>query len=270
MSLTIPKQSCTVKGYQMAYVEQAGNDGPIIFLHGNPTSSFLWRNILPQVAASSGRRAVAPDLIGMGDSDKLTNSGPDRYTFAEHAEFLDTLLESCVLDDHKVILVVHDWGSALGFWWAYRHQDHVQGIVYMEAITKSFSFAGFGNNTAIEEFMRNLRTPGVGESMILEQNIFVEQLLPSSILRNLTDEEMDAYRAPYLEEGESRRPTLTWPRELPLDGTTESKDMQRIMDTYGKWMAENDLPKLFVNANPGTLTVGNLRDFARTWKNQTK
>jgi len=173
-------------------VDQSTNDDAgsttVVVLHGNPTSSYVWRNILPRVAAGTGRRAVAPDLIGMGDSDKLPDSGPGRYSFLEHAEYLDRFLEDCVDRDEKVVLVVHDWGSALGFWWAYRHPDWVRGVAYMEAMVRSFDSTVFGrgNDTTFVDFLELLRTPGVGETLILEQNIFVEQILPGGMFRNLT------------------------------------------------------------------------------------
>lgn len=256
------KKFCEVNGYQMAYVETGSGD-PIVFLHGNPTSSYLWRNIVPGL--QSRGRCIAPDLIGMGDSDKLNNSGVDSYRFEEHAEFLDGLLE-CAGVTENVTLVIHDWGSALGFWWAFRNQAAVKAIAYGEAIVAPIQWDDF--DLGFVELFTALRTPGVGETLVLENNAFIEQVLPSAILRNLTEEEMAAYRAPYLEPGESRRPMLTWPREVPINGTPA--DVVNIVDEYSQWMASNNLPKLLIRAEPGVLGTGRLLEFVRTWKNQTE
>jgi len=258
------KKFCKVNGYKMAYVESGSGD-PIVFLHGNPTSSFLWRNIISELEDRG--RCIAPDLIGMGDSDKLNNSNAESYRFVEHADFLDKFLSDCVDVSENVTLVLHDWGSGLGFWWAYRNQESVKGIVYMESIFTTFTWETFDPNFV--EIFQLWRTPGTGETLILEQNLFVENILPSAILRNLTEAEMEAYRAPFAEPGEDRRPTLTWPREIPINGTPA--DVAAIIDEYSTWMASNDLPKLFIIASPGTfLSNGAQLDFARTWKNQTE
>ena len=259
------KKSCTVNGLQMSYVESGLETGdPMVFLHGNPTSSYLWRNVMAPLE-SKGRRLIAPDLIGMGDSDKIPNSGPGVYTYDAHSDFLDKLLE-CVNVTKNVILVLHDWGSALGFWWAYRNQQAIQGIVYFEALVQPLEWAHFDAES--EGVFRALRTPGVGEQLVLEQNIFVESVLPSSIIRNLTTEEMDAYRKPYLTPGESRRPTLSWPREIPINGTPANT--ANVVATYGNWMVDAPFPKLYIDGNPGAFLTGNPREFCRTWKNQTE
>lgn len=256
------KKFCNVNGYSMAYVE-SGDDtaDPIVFLHGNPTSSFLWRNVMAPLESLG--RLIAPDLIGMGDSDKLNSSGVDSYTFLQHADFLDGLLE-CVGVSENVTLVIHDWGSALGFWWARRNPNAVKGIAYMEALVASLLSTELP--VGFDEFLLALRTNGTGETMILEQNLFIESALPSGIVRNLTEAEMNVYRAPYLEPGESRRPTLTWPRELPIDG--QPADTHAVYVNYSDWMATTEFPKLFINADPGVLLVGSYRDYVRTWKNQ--
>jgi haloalkane dehalogenase len=235
----------------MAYVEIGAGD-PIVFLHGNPTSSFLWRNVTPHVQAFG--RCIAPDLMGMGDSDKLPDSGPNSY--------LDGLLQSLGIEQ-RVTLVVHDWGSALGFDWANRHREAVRGIAYMEAIVRVPRWDEWREQT--RPIFQRLRSPE-GEQMILEENLFVERILPRSIRRQLTDEEMAEYRRPFAEPGEGRRPTLTWPREIPFDG--DPPDVAEIVRAYAEWLPSSDVPKLFINAEPGAILVGPMREFCRTWRNQ--
>jgi haloalkane dehalogenase len=249
-----------VLGYQMAYVE-VGEGDPIVFLHGNPTSSYLWRNILPSVQGLG--RCIAPDLIGMGDSDKLLNSGPGSYTFVEHRRYLDALLDT--LDVHqRVTLVVHDWGSALGFDWANRHRDVVKGIAYMEAIVKPRVWSEMPE--PIRQTFQALRSPA-GEQMVLEHNSFVEVMLPRAVLRGLTEEEMTHYRRPFAEPGEARRPTLSWPRQIPFDG--EPADVTEIVTAYGQWLAYDNVPKLYINSDPGTAPQRD-REFCRTWRAQAE
>ena len=257
----LPKQRIEVLGKQMAYAE-VGEGDPIVFLHGNPTSSYLWRNIMP--AAAGFGRCLAPDLIGMGDSDKLDDSGPDRYTFAEHARYLDALLEALGVTQN-LVFVIHDWGSALGFHWANRHRSAVKGICYMEAIVRPVSWDEFPADAT--PVFQGFRSPA-GEAMVLEKNLFVERVLPGSVLRGLTDEEMAVYRRPYLEAGESRRPTLTWPRQIPIDG--EPADVVAVAQAYADWLSVADVPKLFINAEPGALITGATREFCRAWPNQTE
>lgn len=254
-----PKKTIEVLGKKMAYVEMGEGD-PIIFQHGNPTSSYLWRNIMPHLKGQG--RCIALDLIGMGDSQKLENSGPDRYTFVEHRKYFDAALEALGVTDN-VTLVIHDWGSALGFDWARRHPDSVKGIAYMEAIAQPITWNEFPEGA--RELFQGFRSPA-GEKMILEQNLFVEAVLPSSVIRKLSDEEMAVYRRPFKEAGEDRRPTLTWPRQIPIEGTPE--DVHTIAKDYSAWMAENDLPKFLVVAEPGALITGDVLAFCRTWKNQ--
>ena len=257
----VTKHSIEVLGSTMAYEDVGGGD-PVVFLHGNPTSSYLWRNIIPHL--SDSYRCIAPDLIGMGDSDKLPDSGPDSYTFAQHRSYLDALLDTLDLGE-RVTLVIHDWGSGLGFDWANRNRDRILGIVYMEAIVQPVAWAEWpAGARSIFEALRS----EAGETIVLEKNVFVERILPSSVLRDLTDEEMDVYRQPYLKPGESRRPTLTWPRQIPIDG--EPHDVHDIVTAYASWMATNDLPKLFINADPGSILTGAQREFCRTWSNQTE
>ena len=255
------KKRIEVQGRSMAYVE-VGEGEPIVFLHGNPTSSFLWRNIMPHTEGLG--RLIAPDLIGMGDSDKLEDSGPDRYRFVEHRAFLDGLLEALGVS-REVTFVVHDWGSALGFDWANRHRDQVKGIAYMEGIVCPVTWDDWPDDA--RPVFQGFRSPA-GDAMVLEKNVFVERVLPAAVLRDLSDDEMAVYRRPYLETGESRRPTLTWPREIPIDG--EPADVTRIVEDYGAWLAASEIPKLFINGEPGSILVGRPREFCRTWPNQTE
>ncbi len=255
------KQYVDVHGRKMAYVE-VGSGDPIVFLHGNPTSSYLWRNVIPHLEESG--RCIAPDLIGMGDSEKLDDSGPESYRFVEHRHYLDGLLDALGVDSN-VTFVVHDWGSALGFDWANRHRDSIKGIAYMEAIVRPVTWDEWPEQAA--SLFRNFRSPQ-GEEMVLEKNIFVENVLPASVIRDLTDAEMTEYRRPYLEAGESRRPTLTWPREIPLEG--EPADVVEIVQDYADWLSASDVPKLFVNADPGIILIGAQREFCRGWPNQTE
>jgi haloalkane dehalogenase len=239
----------------MAYVDVGAGD-PIVLLHGNPTSSYLWRNVIPQLTDAG--RCLAPDLIGMGRSGKAADG---RYRLVDHVRHLDAWFEA--LDLRRVTLVVHDWGSALGFHWARRHPERVRALVYMEAIVRPVTWAEWPD--AARKIFQALRSPG-GEEMILAKNVFVERILPASVLRGLTAEEMERYREPFREPGEGRRPTLTWPREIPIDG--EPADVTDLVQAYATWLAGSPLPKLFVNADPGSILVGAQRDFCRTWPNQ--
>jgi haloalkane dehalogenase len=255
------KKHAVVHGKQMAYVE-AGTGDPIVFLHGNPTSSYLWRNVMPHLEGLG--RCIAPDLIGMGDSDKLEGSGPGRYRFVEHRRHLDGLLDALRVGK-KCMIVGHDWGSALGFDWANRHRDAIKGIAYMEAIVRPLTWAEWPE--PIRKLFQGFRSEA-GEAMVLEKNVFVERVLPGSVLRGLTEEEMAVYRRPFVEPGEARRPTLTWPREIPLDG--EPADVVAVVQAYASWLVNSDVPKLFVNADPGAILVGAQREFCRKWPNQTE
>jgi haloalkane dehalogenase len=255
------KSFATIKGKKMAYIEHGSGDA-IVFQHGNPTSSYLWRNIMPYCEGLG--RLIACDLIGMGDSDKLENSGPNRYTYAEHRDYLFALWDELNLGD-KIIMVLHDWGSALGFDWACRNPNRVKGIAYMEAIVAPLTWEDWPE-TARRVF-QGFRSE-IGEEMILQKNMFVERVLPHSVIRKLDEEEMEVYRRPFASAGEDRRPTLTWPRMIPIDG--EPTHMVKLVEDYGAWLAQNDLPKLFINADPGSILVGRQREFCRTWRNQTE
>ncbi len=255
------KRFTTVLGKRMAHVE-SGEGAPVLFLHGNPTSSFLWREVM--AAMEGAGRLIAPDLIGMGDSEKLGAPGPDSYRFVEHRDYLDAWIEA-VIPEGKLTLVIHDWGSALGFHWAHRHPERVRGIAYMEAIVRPMRWDEWPEG--IRGLFQALRSDA-GESMIFEKNVFVERILPGSILRSLSDDEMAEYRRPFAAPGEDRRPTLTWPREIPLDG--EPADVAEIVGAYAEWLSVSDVPKLFVNAEPGAILVGPMRETARGFPNQSE
>src|SRR5262245_28931754 len=247
------KQRRRVLGREMAYVEMGEGD-PIVLLHGNPTSSYLWRNVLPHLQPRG--RCIAPDLIGMGDSDKLPDSSPDSYRFVEHRRYLDALLEA--LDVHEqVTFVVHDWGSALGFDWANRHREAVKGIAFMEAIVRPQGWNHW-DKIHMRAALQALRSEA-GEEMVLRDNCFIEKILPGAILRALSAEEMAQYRRPFAEPGEGRRPTLTWPRQIPIDG--EPADVVEIVAASADWLSTSRVPKLFLRAEPGAI-LANDKDLA--------
>jgi len=255
------KKTADIDGIAMAFMEE-GEGAPVLFLHGNPTSSYLWRNVMPNVAAP-GRRLIAPDLVGMGDSAKLPDSGPERYSFVEHRHYLDRLIEHLVGPEEAVTLVIHDWGSALGFHWARRNPHRVKGVAFMEAIVAPFPDWKHFPESAREIF-QGFRSPA-GEALVLEKNLFIEAVLPGSILRKLTDEEMAEYRRPFAEPGEGRRPTLSWPRQIPIAG--EPKEVAAIVADYAAWLPHAAFPKLFVEAEPGALIWDALRHAIMGWDN---
>jgi haloalkane dehalogenase len=258
----LTKKTVEILDGHMAYHER-GEGVPILLLHGNPTSSYLWRNVIPELEGRG--RLIAPDLIGMGDSAKLANPDTDTYRFNTHRAYLAAFIEAVVGPSAPILLVVHDWGSALGFDWASRHRDRIRGIAYMEAIVRPM--AGWEEwSAAATPIFQGFRSDK-GEQMILERNMFVERVLPGSILRTLSDAEMAEYRKPFV-RSEDRWPTLTWPRQIPIAG--EPADVVQIAADYAQWMAQNDIPKLFVNAEPGAILIGPARDFCRSWKNQTE
>jgi haloalkane dehalogenase len=250
-----------INGRRMAYVDEGSGD-TIVFQHGNPTSSYLWRNVLPQLEGLG--RLVAADMIGMGASDKLSPSGPARYNYTEQRDYLFALWDALDLGDN-ITLVLHDWGSALGFDWANQHRDRVKGIAFMEAIVAPLSWSDFPGE--VRDAVQGFRSPQ-GEPMVLEHNAFVEEALPAMIQRTLAAEELDHYRAPYRNPGEDRRPTLSWPRNLPIDG--DPAEVCSIVDDYSTWLAHSDVPKLFINAEPGAFVQGRIRELIRTWPNLTE
>ena len=254
-----PKKTLRVLGKTIAYVEMGSGD-PIVFQHGNPTSSYLWRNVMPHLARQG--RCIALDLIGMGDSEKLERSGPDAYRFVDHRRYFDAAMEALGVREN-VTLILHDWGSALGFDWANRHRNAVKAIAYMEGIVRPLMWNEWPENS--RKIFEGFRSPA-GEAMVLEKNVFVERVLPGSVLRSLSETELSVYRRPFTEAGEARRPTLSWPRQLPIEG--EPADVVQIVQDYADWMASNEIPKLFINAEPGAILVGAQREFCRGWKNQ--
>ena len=253
------KQKIEINGLKMAYVE-LGQGDPLVFLHGNPASSYIWRNIIPYLEEQA--RVIVPDLIGMGDSDKLPDSGPDSYRFVEHREYLEEFLRQVGAKDN-VVLVGSDWGSALCMDWAYRHAESMKGLVYMEAIVAQQSYEDVSQER--RDFVRSFKG-AEGERLMLEENIVVEVLLQLHQLRQFTEEELAEYRRPFKEAGEGRRPTLTWAREQPWDG--EPEDVTEIVEAYAGWMASCSMPKLLITGNPGGLLSGERLEFCRSWQNQ--
>jgi haloalkane dehalogenase len=253
-----PRTTVDVLDTTMEYVDTGGSGTPIVFLHGNPTSSYLWRNV---IARMGDARCLAPDLVGMGRSGP---SSTGSYRFVDHRLHLDAWFDA-VLPDGPVLLVVHDWGSGLGFDWANRHRDRIAGIAYMEAIVTPVTWDDWPD--AARGMFEGFRSDA-GESMVLERNLFIERMLPASILRDLLPEEMERYREPYAEPGESRRPTLTWPRQIPIDGSPA--DVHEIVASYAEWLAGSEVPKLFINAEPGAILIGRQRTFCRSWPNQSE
>ena len=254
-----PRHRVDCAGVEVAYLDTGSvNDvNSVVFLHGNPTSSYLWRNVIPHIAPLA--RCLAPDLVGMGESDKAVDGS---YRFVDHRRYLDAWFDA-VLPEGPVTLVVHDWGSALGFHWAFRHQDRVKGLAYMEALVHPLTSDEWPE--AARRVFQGFRSPA-GEEMVLTNNVFVERVLPGSTLHGISEEAMEVYRRPYLEPGESRRPTLSWPREIPIDG--EPADVVAIVDEYAAWLSGSGVPKLFINAEPGAILTGAQREYCRSWPNQ--
>tara|TARA_B100001250_G_scaffold378269_1_gene367979 strand:- start:52 stop:930 length:879 start_codon:yes stop_codon:yes gene_type:complete len=254
------KKYVTVLGKRMAYCE-IGEGNPIVFQHGNPTSSYLWRNIMPHLETHG--RCIAIDLIGMGDSEKLEDSGDNTYSYHIQKKYFDACLQELGIHEN-ITLVIHDWGSALGFHWAQEHASQVKGICYMEGIVMPLIWEDW--NQDAKGIFQGFRSEA-GTEMILRKNLFIEAVLPGSIIRDLSTEEMDEYRRPFINELD-RRPTLDWPRHIPIDN--HPKDICEIVQSYGEWMSVNEIPKLFINAEPGAILTGQQREFCRTWKNQTE
>ncbi len=235
---------------------------PSFFFYGNPTSSYLWRNIVPHLESNAS--CYVFDLIGMGSSDKLDNPGSSSYRFEEHFNYINQAINE-VLPNEKITLVLHDWGSALGFHWAHQNQKRIQGIAYMEGIVKELEWNDW--NEKSRALFQALRSDA-GDELILQKNVFIEKILLGSIIRELTQDEIEEYRKPFLNPGEDRRVMLSWPREIPIDGQPEN--VCKIVSEYSDWMSKNNLPKLFINAEPGAIIQGSVRDFCRTWRNQSE
>ncbi len=255
------KRRIGVLDVEMALIDEGEGALTFVLLHGNPTSSFLWREVIEPLRPAG--RCIAPDLVGMGDSRRPPDAGPDSFGFREHRRYLDALLDAALAEDEKVVFVIHDWGSALGFDWARRNPDRVAGIAYMEAIVRGVDWDEWPEGA--RQIFKGFRSEA-GEKMVLDKNVFIEAVLPSSILRDLTPEEMDEYRRPFTEPGESRRPTLRWPREIPIEG--EPADVAEIVADYAQWLSRADVPKLFIDAEPGAILTGAQREFCRAWPNQ--
>jgi haloalkane dehalogenase len=261
------KQRRRVLGREMAYVEVGERAGdPLVLLHGNPTSSYLWRNVLPHLQPRG--RCLAPDLLGMGDSDKLPDSGPGAYRFVAHRRSLDALLEALGVHE-RVTLVVHDWGSALGFDWANRHRAAVKGIAYLEAMVRPQGWDHWDKlGSGLRSVLQALRSEA-GEALVLRDNYFVEQVLPAGVLRPLSAAELAEYRRPFAAPGEGRRPTLTWVREIPIAG--EPADVAALVAAYADWLATSGVPKLFVRGEPGALLASGANlNFVRGWPAQAE
>lgn len=251
-----------INGKRMAYIDEGYGDA-IVFQHGNPSSSYLWRNVMPH--AEGLGRLVACDLIGMGGSDKLDRSGPDSYHYHENRDYLFALWDALDLGD-RVTLVLHDWGGALGFDWANQHRDRVAGIVHMETVSVPMEWDDFPEEVA--RMFRGFRSPH-GEAMVLENNVFIEGVLPSIVMRTLSEEEMDHYRQPFLNSGEDRRPMLSWPRDVPLAG--EPAEVVNVIEDFDSWLSASEVPKLFVRADPGVIQgKQRILDIVRSWPNQTE
>lgn len=258
--LKYEKKFETVLGKKMAYIEH-GNGEPIVFLHGNPTSIYLWRNIIPHLEGKG--RLIAIDMIGMGDSEKIDDSNADSYSLAENTKYTAALLEALHVTEN-VTLVLHDWGSGVGFNWANQNQEKVKAIAFMEAIPTTFpTWDDF--NPDLHAPIKMLRS-SEGDKLALEDNFFIETLLPSAILRDLTEFEHAQYRKPFMQKGESRRATLAGPRQLPIAG--EPKETVQLIDNYASYLSKSyDIPKLFINAEPGAFLTGYARNFVRTLPN---
>jgi haloalkane dehalogenase len=255
------KQTAAVRGTEMAYVEE-GAGRPIVLLHGNPTSSYLWRNVVPQLRGHG--RVIAPDLVGHGDSAKLGGTGDARYSLAEHQAYVDALLDVLGVSD-DVVLVGHDWGGPIGFDWARRNAQRVAGIAYLETLVMPFTWDGFGDEIAT--MFRTWRSPA-GERHVLKDNQFVEGLVPNAIMRTLSDDEWAAYLRPWQTPGEDRRPTLAWPRQIPIDG--EPADVHATLQANAEFLSKSEIPKLYINVEPGLAMTDRERAFARTFPNQTE
>ena len=253
-----PRKRVTINGLEMSYVD-TGEGDPIVFLHGNPTSSYLWRNVIPHVAGLG--RCLAPDLIGMGDSAK---SPMYDYRFVDHAKRLDQWFDA-VGATRNVHLVIHDWGSALGFYRAFRFPDQIASITYLEALIRPRPWSGFGEAEGLFKALRTAK----GEEMALGENFFVETVIPQMIMRKLSEAEMDRYRAPYPTR-ESRIPALLWGRQIPIEGEAEPADLVQIVTAYAAFLKDSPIPKLFVRGNPGCILQDGGIEVAscRQWANQ--
>ena len=252
------KKYIDVKGKKLAYIDQGKGDA-IVFIHGNPASSYLWRNIAPNFIKS--HRTIVPDLIGMGDSEKLGGVDNPEYSFNGHYNFLDEFLIKLNLGE-KINLVIHDWGCGLGLKFARLHPEIISSITFMEGITVPLKWEQWPEaGTKIFKLFRS----EVGEELILDKNIFVERILFADPITPMSDKTKEEYLRPFLNPGEDRRPTLTFPRNIPLDG--EPNDTYVEINKNAEFHKNSNIPKLFINADPGFLLVGSQRDEVRNWNN---
>ncbi len=259
--MNINKKSLTINNNQMAFIDE-GNGETLIFIHGNPTSSFLWRNIAPHFIDKY--RVIVPDLIGMGDSDKLEGIDNEDYNFKGHYKYLSELIKNLNIMT-PIHLVIHDWGCALGLKYARHNPLLVKSITFMEGMTIPLSWDQWPEiGTKIFKLFRS----EIGEELVLDKNIFVERILFTDPIKPMDDEIKNKYLDPFKDKGEGRRPTLSWPRNIPLDG--EPKDVYLEMSQNAKFHKNSQIPKLFINAEPGFLLVGSQRDEVRKWKNLTE
>ena len=258
------KRFVEVQGQNMAYVEHGSGD-PVVFLHGNATSSYMWRNIMPHMEGQG--RLIALDNIGQGDSGRLPNSGPDSYTLAEHQTYIDGALDALgVAAAQNVTFVMHDWGGPLGMSWAHRHADRIKALAYSEVLVCNHeSYSDYPD--AVGNMLKRLRTDE-GEELVLENNFFVENVFVAGVIREIDEATMNEVRRPFREAGENRRATLTWPRQIPIEG--KPADVAELMDVLSNWMQTNAVPKLFINVEPGQIVFENDLRIIRSWPNQTE
>ncbi len=256
------KRHVTVDGKRMAYVDTGGSGDPIVFLHGNITQSYMWRNIIPHLEPLA--RCIAVDNIGQGDSDKLDSSGPGSYRLEEHQSYIDGFLEEVVPHD-RLTLVMHDWGVQLGLSWGNKNRSRVQGVAYMQGLMGDLHWDFWSEE--VSAMMKRFRGED-GESLVLEQNFFVEKVLPAMVVRDLPDQVWDEYRRPYVNPGEDRRPTLTWPREIPVHG--EPADVLGVIEENNRWLAESPVPKLYIHVEPESVMKGHILHHVRTFPNQAE
>lgn len=256
------KHTVTVNGKRMAFVDTGGPGDPVLFLHGNITQSYMWRNIIPHLEPVA--RCIAVDNIGQGDSEKLDESGPGRYRLAEHQHYIDGFIDQMNLGE-RISLVMHDWGVQLGLTWGNRNRERLRGVAHMQGLMGNLNW-GFWNEE-VSAFMQRLRTDD-GEELVLQQNLFIEKVLPAMVLGDLPTEVWNEYRRPYRNPGEDRRPSLTWPREIPVNG--EPADVLAVIEANNRWLAESPLPKLYIHVEPETVMKGHVLDEVRTFPNQTE
>ncbi len=256
------KRSVTVHGKRMAYVDTGGDGDSIVFLHGNITQSYMWRNIIPHVEPLA--RCIAVDNIGQGDSAKLDDSGPGSYRLREHQRYIDGFLEQVDPGD-RVTLMMHDWGVQLGLGWGNRNRHRLKGIAHMQGLMGNLNWDFW--NQEVSAVMKRLRTDD-GEDLVLNQNLFVEKVLPAMVIRDLPAEVWDEYRRPYRNPGEDRRPSLTWPREIPVEG--EPADVLSVIENNNRWLAGSPIPKLYIHVRPETVIKGHVLEHVRSFPHQTE